>query len=73
MGIKSSNGHQQIKTIKFLYSYQNQRIHRSIRSAIYMTSIIRLAEEARIHQDRAEKEESDKKTLEATIKQLQIR
>lgn len=34
---------------------------------------IRLAEEARIHQDRAEKEESDKKTLEATIKQLQIR
>ena len=27
MGIKSSNGHQQIKTIRFLYSYQNfQRI-----------------------------------------------
>ena len=34
---------------------------------------IRLAEEARAYQDRAEKEESDKKTLEATIKELQIR
>ena len=50
-----------------------KEFYRDIRSAIYMTSIIRLAEEARIHQDRAEKEESDKKTLEATIKQLQIR
>ena len=34
---------------------------------------IRLAEEARIQQDRAEKEESEKRTIEATIKELQIR